>query len=96
MLLCVMYLCIRFHIRMKFFFYQKLFYLFLSPFKRMSIYDTLLLLQRKKTKENSQFKPDIYSYKQFFFCSTLSELENFLLCERILINLTTCQNETSS
>jgi hypothetical protein len=31
-----------------------------------------------------------------FFCSTLSEFENFLLCERILINLTTCQNETSS
>jgi hypothetical protein len=30
------------------------------------------------------------------FCSTLSEFENFLLCERILINLTTCQNETSS
>jgi hypothetical protein len=31
-----------------------------------------------------------------FFCSTLSEFENFLLCERILMNLTTCQNETSS
>jgi hypothetical protein len=31
-----------------------------------------------------------------FFCSTLSEFENFLLCERILIKLTTCQNETSS
>jgi hypothetical protein len=31
--------------------------------------------------------------KTFFFCSTLSEFENFLLCERILINLTTCQNE---
>jgi hypothetical protein len=24
-----------------------------------------------------------------FFCSTLSEFENFLLCERILINVTT-------
>jgi hypothetical protein len=24
----------------------------------------------------------------------LSEFENFLLCERILINVTTCQNET--
>jgi hypothetical protein len=33
--------------------------------------------------------------KQFFY-STLSEFENVLLCERILINLTTCQNETSS
>jgi hypothetical protein len=32
----------------------------------------------------------------FFFCLTLSEFENFLLCERILINVTTCQNETSS
>jgi hypothetical protein len=31
------------------------------------------------------------------FCSTLSEFENFLLCERILINVTiTCQNETSN
>jgi hypothetical protein len=30
------------------------------------------------------------------FCSTLSEFENFLLCERILINVTTCQNEMSS
>jgi hypothetical protein len=32
----------------------------------------------------------------FFFRSTLSEFENFLLCERILINVTICQNETSS
>jgi hypothetical protein len=32
----------------------------------------------------------------YVFCSTLSEFENFLLCERILINVTTCQNETSS
>jgi hypothetical protein len=31
---------------------------------------------------------------KIIFCSTLSEFENFLLCERILINLTTCQNET--
>jgi hypothetical protein len=29
--------------------------------------------------------------RKIFFCSTLSELENFLLCERILINVTTCQ-----
>jgi hypothetical protein len=34
--------------------------------------------------------------KNIIFCSTLSEFENFLLCERILINVTTCQNETSS
>jgi hypothetical protein len=33
---------------------------------------------------------------KIIFCSTLSEFENFLLCERILINVTTCQNETSS
>jgi hypothetical protein len=32
----------------------------------------------------------------YYFSSTLSEFENFLLCERILINLTTCQNKTSS
>jgi hypothetical protein len=42
-----------------------------------------------------------YTYKfqsklKIFFCSTLSEFENFLLCERILINVTTGQNETSS
>jgi hypothetical protein len=33
---------------------------------------------------------------EMFFVRTLSEFENFLLCERILINVTTCQNETSS
>jgi hypothetical protein len=33
---------------------------------------------------------------KYFFCSTLSEFENFLLCERILINVKTCQNKTSS
>jgi hypothetical protein len=30
------------------------------------------------------------------FCSTLPEFENVLLRERILINVTTCQNEPSS
>jgi hypothetical protein len=30
------------------------------------------------------------------FCSTLSEFENFVLCARILINVTTCHNETLS
>jgi hypothetical protein len=35
-------------------------------------------------------------FLKLFFCSALSEFENFRLCERILINLTTCQNETSS
>jgi hypothetical protein len=38
---------------------------------------------------------DSFIEKQLF-CSTLSEFENFPLCERILINVTTCQNETSS
>jgi hypothetical protein len=34
--------------------------------------------------------------ERIIFCSTLSEFENFLVCERIVINVTTCQNETSS
>jgi hypothetical protein len=34
--------------------------------------------------------------RKIYFCSTLSEFKNFLLCEGILINVTTCQNETSS
>jgi hypothetical protein len=37
-----------------------------------------------------------YAHVEIFFCSTLPEFENFLLRERILINVTTCQNETSS
>jgi hypothetical protein len=37
-----------------------------------------------------------YSVFKVIFCSTLSAFENFLLCERILINVTTCQNQTSS
>jgi hypothetical protein len=35
-------------------------------------------------------------YESLFLRSTLSEFENFLLRERILINVTTCQNEMSS
>jgi hypothetical protein len=38
----------------------------------------------------------VFLVQNKFFYSTLSEFENFLLCERILINVTTCQNETSS
>jgi hypothetical protein len=30
---------------------------------------------------------------KYFFCSTLSEFENFLLCERILINVTTVKTK---
>jgi hypothetical protein len=37
----------------------------------------------------------IKGFYNFVFWSTLSEFENFLLCERILINVTTCQNETN-
>jgi hypothetical protein len=46
---------------------------------------------------NKQFNKNLkgMSVRQLF-CSTLSEFENFLLRERILINVTTCQNETSS
>jgi hypothetical protein len=32
-------------------------------------------------------------HKKKFFCSTLSEFENFLLCERILINVTTVKTK---
>jgi hypothetical protein len=35
-------------------------------------------------------------FKKDLFCSTLSEFENFLLCERILINVTTCQTNFKS
>jgi hypothetical protein len=38
----------------------------------------------------------IFKQYKYVFCLTLSEFENFLLCERILINVTTCQNEMSS
>jgi hypothetical protein len=38
----------------------------------------------------------VSTLKKQIFYSTLSEFENFLLCERILINVTTCQNETSN
>jgi hypothetical protein len=37
----------------------------------------------------------INAFTNFFFVRH-SEFENFFLCERILINVTTCQNETSS
>jgi hypothetical protein len=39
---------------------------------------------------------DISYHSNNLFCATLSEFKNFLLCERILINLITCQNETSN
>jgi hypothetical protein len=45
---------------------------------------------------NKQFNKNLKGkFVRQLFCSTLSEFENFLLRERILINVTTCQNETS-
>jgi hypothetical protein len=35
----------------------------------------------------------VYFQTNTFFCSTLSEFENFLLCERILINVTTVKTK---
>jgi hypothetical protein len=46
---------------------------------------------------NKQFNKNLKGKSvRLLFCSTLSEFENFLLRERILINVTTCRNETSS
>jgi hypothetical protein len=57
-----------------------------------------LCYELKKKVISSLKKIPIYEKitAEIFFCSTLSEFENFLLCERILINVITCQNETSS
>jgi hypothetical protein len=41
------------------------------------------------------FQLEMHLHK-YVFCSTLLEFDNFLLCEQILINVTTCQNEMSS
>jgi hypothetical protein len=49
-----------------------------------------------KSGSNTSLQVDLINLIKLIFCSTLSEFENFLLCERILINVTTCQNETSS
>jgi hypothetical protein len=78
---------------------------FHTLFCMVSMVSILLTMQKKYTSENDPLQAQITMREfQFFesiiekknFCSTLSEFENFLLCERILINLTTCQNETSS
>jgi hypothetical protein len=55
-------------------------------------------LPRKKIRGAVTQRPNFF-FKQFsksIFCSALSEFENFFLCERILINVTICQNETPS
>jgi hypothetical protein len=57
---------------------------------RVTYLTFVLLILQTFTKLKTTFG------RNLFFCSTLSEFENFLLCERILINVTTCQNETSS
>jgi hypothetical protein len=48
----------------------------------------------KDTQPHYIYKPES-CLENDNFCSTLSKFENFLLCERIFINVTTCQNETS-
>jgi hypothetical protein len=50
--------------------------------------DVYVLTKKKKKSSHLFLKINI------FFGSTLSEFENFLLCERILVNITTCQNKT--
>jgi hypothetical protein len=52
---------------------------------------TATVKQALPTKPGSHGLVDLFfSIAQaFFFCSTLSEFENFLLCGRILINVTT-------
>jgi hypothetical protein len=45
---------------------------------------------------DKDFEAFVQNHNLFIFSWTLSEFENFLLCERILINVTTCQNETSN
>jgi hypothetical protein len=45
---------------------------------------------------NSYCTTRTLAHNKSIFCSTLSELENFLLCERILINVTNCQNKSQA
>jgi hypothetical protein len=52
--------------------------------------------RRLKCSKHASAVERLCKDNKHFFCSTLSEFENFLLCERILINVITCQNETSS
>jgi hypothetical protein len=72
----------------------------LKEVSSQSVKDAILIRNKKLVRllTKNYYKHLIFLNKllNFFFCSTLSEFENFLLCERILINLTTCQNETSS
>jgi hypothetical protein len=55
-----------------------------------------MVFRRTGNKQQQQITIQHSTSINRFFCSTLLEFENFLLCERILINMTTCQNETSS
>jgi hypothetical protein len=56
-----------------------------------NIYNTTLFLDNKniQKKKNNDFAINNTHGRTeiFLFCSTLSEFENFLLCERILINV---------
>jgi hypothetical protein len=55
-------------------------------------------IYQKKIRGALTQRPNCFFFFQTvidrFFCSALSKFEKFLLCERILINVTTCQNET--
>jgi hypothetical protein len=71
-----------------------------SSNKKRCRYSTRSFHSRFKLAHSCHKEPNLHtklvkSLKNIF-CLTLSEFENFPLCERILINLTTCQNETSS
>jgi hypothetical protein len=54
--------------------------------------------QGSRRASNFESQSNFYTNRKsdFHVTTTLSEFENFLLCERILINVTTCQNETSN
>jgi hypothetical protein len=46
---------------------------------------------------NTEFSFQLETHlHKYAICSTLSEFENNLLCERILINVTACLNKMSS
>jgi hypothetical protein len=71
--------------------------IYLKDFFESTFYWLHLSLRTFLSSYDNPFQSTIFfKYYNLFFCSTLSEFENFFLSERILINLSTCQNETSS
>jgi hypothetical protein len=67
-----------------------------SGMHEKNVYRVILIINYCPIAVGIENPNKVWMCRQPFFCSTLSEFENFLLCERILINVTTCQNETSS